>query len=304
VITSLKEKAAAEFVRGALARLSPAVIVTTTAFAAAGEPGEPTALDGPDVPVLQVVIATTKRAAWRDSARGLGAADLAMHVVLPELDGRVLAGAVAFGSAAAANRARLHWLVNCLEADRIAMAADRIAARTSRDAATQRAARRDPDAGPSRRARPRGYAVGLDVPASVLACSRPRCGGYAAGKPPPTPRALLQALDAGQADTTLPLDTYVQWLADLLADGRHSSSAGATFHSDLRDVRSDPSARVRQCLGRAAARPRPLEQSTPDYHDPAPPRRTRRLRPVVAAKATRSCTWARTARSNGRRARR
>ncbi len=48
------------------------------------------------VPVLQVVIATTKRAAWRDSPRGLGAADLAMHVVLPELDGRVLAGAVAF----------------------------------------------------------------------------------------------------------------------------------------------------------------------------------------------------------------
>jgi len=58
-------------------------------------------LDGADVPVLQVVIATTKRAAWRDSARGLGAADLAMHVVLPELDGRVLAGAVAFKITAA-----------------------------------------------------------------------------------------------------------------------------------------------------------------------------------------------------------
>ncbi len=48
------------------------------------------------VPVLQAVVATTKRAAWLDSPRGLGAADLAMHVVLPELDGRVLAGAIAF----------------------------------------------------------------------------------------------------------------------------------------------------------------------------------------------------------------
>ena len=95
-VTSLKEPDAAAFVRAALARLAPAVVLTTTAFAAGGEPGEPTPLDGPDVPVLQVVIATTKRAAWRDSTRGLGAADLAMHVVLPELDGRVLAGAVSF----------------------------------------------------------------------------------------------------------------------------------------------------------------------------------------------------------------
>src|SRR6266849_5724994 len=99
VVTSLKEPDAAQFVRTALARLSPAVVLTTTAFAAGGEPGEPTPLDGPDVPVLQAVIATTKRAAWRDSPRGLGAADLAMHVVLPELDGRVLAGAVAFKDA-------------------------------------------------------------------------------------------------------------------------------------------------------------------------------------------------------------
>src|SRR6202030_3945217 len=51
VITSLKEPAAADFVRDALARLNPAVIVTTTAFAAGGNPGEPTPLDGPDVPV-------------------------------------------------------------------------------------------------------------------------------------------------------------------------------------------------------------------------------------------------------------
>src|ERR1700730_4679850 len=36
VVTSLKEPAAGQFVRGALARLKPAVIVTTTAFAAGG----------------------------------------------------------------------------------------------------------------------------------------------------------------------------------------------------------------------------------------------------------------------------
>ena len=67
-----------------------------TAFAAGGDADVPSPLDAPDVPVLQVISATTKRAAWRDSPRGLGAADLAMHIVLPELDGRVLAGVVAF----------------------------------------------------------------------------------------------------------------------------------------------------------------------------------------------------------------
>src|SRR5262245_15109642 len=45
VITSLKEREAAEFIRTALARISPAVVVTTTAFAAGGAPGETTPLD-------------------------------------------------------------------------------------------------------------------------------------------------------------------------------------------------------------------------------------------------------------------
>src|SRR6202034_481003 len=86
---------AASFLASAFARLEPAVIVTMTAFAAVGEIGEQTPLGAAGVPVLQVVAATTRRAAWRENARGLGAADLAMHVVLPELDGRVLAGVVA-----------------------------------------------------------------------------------------------------------------------------------------------------------------------------------------------------------------
>src|SRR5215470_4508202 len=74
VVTSLKDAAAAEFIRAALARLSPAIVLTTTAFAAGGEAGAPTPLDAADVPVLQVVIAATKRTAWLDSPRGLGAA--------------------------------------------------------------------------------------------------------------------------------------------------------------------------------------------------------------------------------------
>jgi len=85
-VTRLKDPDAAVFMTDALALLDPAVIVCTTAFAAGGNPGEPTPLDGPDVPVLQAIIASTKRAAWAESPRGLGASDLAMNVVLPELE--------------------------------------------------------------------------------------------------------------------------------------------------------------------------------------------------------------------------
>src|SRR5215470_577339 len=197
VITSLKENAAAEFVRDAMARLRPAVIVTTTAFAAGGEPGEPTPLDGPEVPVLQAVIATTRRDAWRESLRGLGAADLAMHVVLPELDGRVLAGAIAFKHPLSVH-AELAFtaLANRPEPDRIGAVADRVVALAHLQA-TSRAERRiailmpDYPGAPGRT----GYAVGLDVPASVVALLADLAAvGYGVRDAPDTSGAVLDAL--------------------------------------------------------------------------------------------------------------
>jgi cobaltochelatase CobN len=201
-ITSLKETAAAEFIRHALVRLRPAVVVTTTAFAAGGDAGDPTPLDGPDVPVLQAVIATTRRAAWRESSRGLGATDLAMHVVLPELDGRVLAGAIAFKDSSVPH-AELAFtsLMNRPETDRIAAVADRVAA-LARLQSTSRAERRiaalmpDYPAAPGRT----GYAVGLDVPASVVALlSDLQEAGYEVRDTPQTSGALLHGLDKGCA---------------------------------------------------------------------------------------------------------
>ena len=128
VIPSLKDPQASDFIRGAMMRLAPAVIVTTTAFAAGGD-SEASPLDCVDAPVLQVVIATTRRAAWQESPRGLGPADLAMHVVLPELDGRVLAGAIAFKDALPKDDALAFTaFASRPEPDRIGMVADRIAA--------------------------------------------------------------------------------------------------------------------------------------------------------------------------------
>ena len=94
-VPSLKAPEAAEWLRGELTRISPSVVLNVTAFAARdGANGSP--LDVCDCPVLQVALANASRAAWDQSQRGLSASDLAMHVVLPELDGRLFAGVVSF----------------------------------------------------------------------------------------------------------------------------------------------------------------------------------------------------------------
>ena len=280
IVTSLKDRDAAAFLRDALARLRPCAIVTMTAFAAGGGESETSPLDSSDVPVLQVVSATTRRAAWRESARGLGAADLAMHIVLPELDGRILAGAVAFKDALPAQE---HLAFTALasrpELDRIAMAADRIAA-LARLQARPRSARTiavlmpDYPGAPGRS----GYAVGLDVPASVLALLGDLAhAGYAITGAPPDAQALLAALSLGAGDCALPLEQYEALLARL------PPSAVARLHQawgmpaddpDLRDgafrFRARRFGNVIVALppdrGRAAER-------RADYHDPSlPPR--------------------------------
>src|SRR6202163_808126 len=210
-VTSLKDREAGAFLRQALERLKPSLIVNMTAFAAGGGADEPTPLDAPGVPVFQVVSAITKRAAWRDSARGLGAADLAMHVVLPELDGRVLAGAIAFkdplrpqaGLAFSAFSSRP-------EPDRVAMVADRIAAHVLLQVlpvSERRVAILMPDypGAPGRT----GYAVGLDVPASVIALLDDlSAAGYAVSGTPKTPRELLDALSPDADSATLSIEEY------------------------------------------------------------------------------------------------
>ena len=129
-VTSLKDAESAAFLRAAMSRLAPALIVTTTAFAASGGVDDSTTpLDEAGVPVLQAVVATTKRAAWAESPRGLGAADLAMHVVLPELDGRVLAGVISFKNPSDLfDGLAFTGMTNQPEPDRIDAVADRIAA--------------------------------------------------------------------------------------------------------------------------------------------------------------------------------
>jgi cobaltochelatase CobN len=94
---SLKAPVSAAWVRQSLATLAPAAVINATAFSAKGTDGT-SPLDAPGCPVFQVGLSTARRREWAAADRGLSPADLAMHVVLPEVDGRIFAGAVSFKS--------------------------------------------------------------------------------------------------------------------------------------------------------------------------------------------------------------
>jgi cobaltochelatase CobN len=92
---SLKAPEAVGWLARQVRALTPAAIVNATAFSGKGDSGT-SPLDAAGVPMFQVALATSNRAAWAEAERGLSPADLAMHVVLPEVDGRILAGVASF----------------------------------------------------------------------------------------------------------------------------------------------------------------------------------------------------------------
>jgi cobaltochelatase CobN len=97
-VTSLKDRESESFLDAAFAAFPPDIVLNTTAFSVSqiggGKTG--TVLDRPGRPVLQLVLAGTTEANWRDSARGLTPRDLTMNVVLPEVDGRTFTRAIGF----------------------------------------------------------------------------------------------------------------------------------------------------------------------------------------------------------------
>ncbi|MER8863557.1 cobaltochelatase subunit CobN [Mesorhizobium sp. M0751] len=225
-VSSLKDPTSLAFVETALATLKPAAIITATAFASGAEPGVETLFDRAGVPVFQVIVATTRRDIWQNNQRGLAPADLAMHVVLPELDGRILAGAISFKGESETDPAlAFRAFANRPEPDRVAQVTNRVEAfvRLQR---TPRAERKlailipDYPSAPGRT----GYAVGLDVPSSVLAMLHDLSEqGYAIEGIPQTPRELLEVL--GRGGEGLGFEDYLEYSAELPAEATAAVTA-------------------------------------------------------------------------------
>ena len=81
------------WVQKAIEDLQPVAIINATSFSSKGADGY-SPLDISTAPIFQVALSTSNRKNWVDACRGLSPTDLAMHVVLPEVDGKIFAGIV------------------------------------------------------------------------------------------------------------------------------------------------------------------------------------------------------------------
>lgn len=125
---SLKAPGAREWLERQVRALAPVAIVNATSFSGRGDAGR-SPLDAADVPVFQVALSTATRDAWDGSDRGLSPADLAMHVVLPEVDGRLFAGVASFKEPGARDpHLQFSRFAHAPEPARIDAIADRVAA--------------------------------------------------------------------------------------------------------------------------------------------------------------------------------
>ncbi|MDO9624971.1 MAG: cobaltochelatase subunit CobN [Pseudomonas sp.] len=95
-VASLKEAACLAQVEDWLDQADARLIINTTAFALSN-PEAPSARPfRRDIPVLQAICALDNHEQWQANVQGLGSRDLAMHIVLPELDGRLITQPISF----------------------------------------------------------------------------------------------------------------------------------------------------------------------------------------------------------------
>ena len=94
---SLKAPGVTDWLSTHLSAQPPVAVINATAFSAKSDDGA-TPFDAAQCPVFQVALSTNRRRDWQTSDRGLSPTDLAMHVVLPEVDGRLFAGIVSHKS--------------------------------------------------------------------------------------------------------------------------------------------------------------------------------------------------------------
>ncbi len=200
-VTSLKDIRAIATVRARIAAARPDVILNATAFSARLDDGG-SVLDEAGAPVFQVIFSGASEARWRDDPRGLGAADLAMNVVLPEMDGRLITAAIAFKTEAP-HRPDLQFtpLVHVAAPSRVRFVADLAAAwvhlRKTPPGDRRIACILSDYPGKAGRG---GYAVGLDTAKSVASiASLLRQEGYSISPLPPEDQ-LMRSLESKAAE--------------------------------------------------------------------------------------------------------
>jgi cobaltochelatase CobN len=184
------------------------VVINATGFAvsAPGSAAAGTVLESTGAPVLQAIFSSSSRDAWKASAQGLSARDLAMNVALPEVDGRILSRAVSFKSAARFDgTVEANIVSHEPVADRAAFVAKLAAnwARLRRTPARNRRIAIVLANYPNRDGR-LGNGVGLDTPAGTIEALRAlQAAGYPVADLPADGDRLIDALMAGPTNAAI-----------------------------------------------------------------------------------------------------
>lgn len=196
-VASLKDRASVDMLAQQLA--APDVILNCTSFAvASGGSADPLARH--DCPVLQVVLSGSSEDSWRGSSQGLSARDLAMNVVLPELDGRIMSRAISFKADSLWHEGTQCRIVTYREVpDRVAFVAELAAnwTRLRRKPAEQRKVAIILANYPNKDGRI-ANGVGYDTPASTVAIlDAMKAEGYAVEAYPGTGNGIVEDLQRG-----------------------------------------------------------------------------------------------------------
>ncbi|MGF1474227.1 MAG: cobaltochelatase subunit CobN [Geminicoccaceae bacterium] len=283
--TSLKDPDANRIIEQQLSDDGPALFLNATSFAAStGADNVRDAFPGAhDRPVLQVIFSSRSEAEWRESSQGLSARELAMHVALPEVDGRITTHAVAFKGERRPDPlcqiplARLEPLDDRIEG--VAALARRWASLSEKPENRRKIAILLANY-PTRNARI-GNGVGLDAAESVvLALHRLAEAGYSVRDLPETGADLMVRLLQGPtnqsadgfASIRVSLEQYRSWLARLPDEiGRMVSARWGPPDQDP-GIRDGAFALAVLVLGRAIVGIQPARGYHIDpldsYHDP------------------------------------
>ena len=215
-VTSLKKDECLACLEQTIDDENAVLVVNTTGFAITRNANEaltsrPTPPSWPlrqRIVVLQATLASTSEEDWQAREVGLCARDIAMHVALPELDGRIITRAVGFKAALQRHeRSQYDSVRFTLQPDRAQFVAE-LAAHWHRLSATPRPQRRlmivlanYPADEASL-----GNGIGLDTPASTVGVMHALAhAGYALDHLPKDGDALMAMLRAGITNTAASL---------------------------------------------------------------------------------------------------
>jgi cobaltochelatase CobN len=219
----------------------PAVIVNTVSFPMLTltslelPPAEAdhTSFEAMGVPIIQAICCGSTRSDWSGSGRGLGPAEAAMNIALPECDGRVITVPISF-------KENHRYVPDDERVGRVADIARRLASLRATPNQLKRVAIVLSNSGG--KAQKIGGAVGLDTPASLLRwLSAMRDCGYDVGTLPASSDELMSMLlTRGCYDEKCPLDAQSAWRMPRVAYTPWFRAQSAGFKKAVRDAWGEP----------------------------------------------------------------